>query len=196
MKKLILLLTLTLALAGCGASNSTASGEDATEDQGSSTTYEESHDFRPPNATFSSVKMRVWDAASFFAEKFPSVDIDEINFDMGDGLGHYEVHGFDKENEYELKLRADDGSTISEETEKENTAGKKAIDLDLLEDLYNVLDAAVADAGEGYMLKSYSVDYEEQGSFTKLDIELENAKGQDIEYEYNLNTQELLEKDR
>lgn len=196
MKKLILLLTLTLALAGCGASNSTASGEDATEDQGSSTTYEESHDFRPPNATFSSVKMRVWDAASFFAEKFPSVDIDEINFDMGDGLGHYEVHGFDKENEYELKLRADDGSTISEETEKENTAGKKAIDLDLLEDLYNILDAAVADAGEGYMLKSYSIDYEEHGSFTKLDIELENAKGQDIEYEYNLNTQELLEKDR
>lgn len=196
MKKLILLLTLTLALAGCGASNSTASGEDATEDQGSSTTYEESHDFRPPNATFSSVKMRVWDAASFFAEKFPSVDIDEINFDMGDGLGHYEVHGFDKENEYELKLRADDGSTISEETEKENTAGKKAIDLDLLEDLYNVLDAAVADAGEGYMLKSYSVDYEEQGSFTKLEIELENAKGQDIEYEYNLETQELLNKDR
>lgn len=196
MKKLILLLTLTLALAGCGASNSTASGEDATEDQGSSTTYEESHDFRPPNATFSSVKMRVWDAASFFAEKFPSVDIDEINFDMGDGLGHYEVHGFDKENEYELKLRADDGSTISEETEKENTAGKKAIDLDLLEDLYNVLDAAVADAGEGYMLKSYSVDYEEQGSFTKLEIELENAKGQDIEYEYNLETQELLKKDR
>lgn len=140
--------------------------------------------------------MRVWDAASFFAEKFPSVDIDEINFDMGDGLGHYEVHGFDKENEYELKLRADDGSTISEETEKENTAGKKAIDLDLLEDLYNILDAAVADAGEGYMLKSYSIDYEEHGSFTKLDIELENAKGQDIEYEYNLNTQELLEKDR
>ena len=196
MKKLILLLTLTLALAGCGASNSTASGEDATEDQGSSTTYEESHDFRPPNATFSSVKMRVWDAASFFAEKFPSVDIDEINFDMGDGLGHYEVHGFDKENEYELKLRADDGSTISEETEKENTAGKKAIDLDLLEDLYNILDAAVADAGEGYMLKSYSIDYEERGSFTKLDIELENAKGQDIEYEYNLETQELLKKDR
>lgn len=115
---------------------------------------------------------------------------------MGDGLGYYEVHGFDKENEYELKLRADDGSTIGEETEKENTAGKKAIDLDLLEDLYNVLDAAVADAGEGYMLKSYSVDYEEQGSFTKLEIELENAKGQDIEYEYNLNTLELLEKDR
>lgn len=196
MKKLILLLTMTLALAGCGASNSTASGEDATEDQGSSTTYEESHDFRPPSATFSSAKMRVWDAASFFAEKFPSVDIDEINFDMGDGLGHYEVHGFDKENEYELKLRADDGSTISEETEKENTAGKKAIDLDLLEDLYNILDAAVADAGEGYMLKSYSIDYEEHGSFTKLDIELENGKGQDIEYEYNLNTQEFLEKDR
>ena len=196
MKKLILLLTLTLALAGCLGSNCTSSVEDATEDQGSSTTYEASHDFRPPNATFSSVKMRVWDAASFFAEKFPSVDIDEINFDMGDGLGHYEVHGFDKENEYELKLRADDGSTISEETEKENTAGKKAIDLDLLEDLYNVLDAAVADAGEGYMLKSYSVDYEEQGSFTKLEIELENAKGQDIEYEYNLETQELLNKDR
>ena len=196
MKKLILLLTMTLALAGCGASNPSTSGEDATGDQGSATTYEESQDYRPPSVTFSSVKMRVWDAASIFAEKFPSTDIDEINFDMGDGLGYYEVHGFDKENEYELKLRADDGSTIGEETEKENTAGKKAIDLDLLEDLYNVLDAAVADAGEGYMLKSYSVDYEEQGSFTKLEIELENAKGQDIEYEYNLETQELLNKDR
>ena len=196
MKKLLLLLAMSLALAGCGASNSTASGEGATGDQGSSTTYEESQDFRVPSATFSSVKMRIWDAASIFAEKFPSVDIDEISFEIGDGLGYYEVHGFDKENEYELKLRADDGGIISEETEKEDTTGKKALDRDLLEDLYTVLDNAVADAGEDYFVKSYHVDYEDNGSFMKLEIELENTKGQDIEYEYNLSTQELLQKDR
>lgn len=52
---------------------------------------------------------------------------------------------------------------------------------------------SLKDAGDGYHLNSFSIEHE--AGITKLEVEVENASGKDIEYEYNLETKELIKKD-
>lgn len=49
-------------------------------------------------------------------------------------------------------------------------------------------------AGDGYHLNSFSIEHE--AGITKLEVEVENASGKDINYEYNLETKELIKKDK
>lgn len=77
----------------------------------------------------------------------------------------------------------------------DNTADNTAINLDLINEIQPLIDKSLTEAGSDYHLDSYSVEFEKNGNFNKLDIELENSKGQDIEFEYNLDTKELIKKD-
>lgn len=53
----------------------------------------------------------------------------------------------------------------------------------------------IKDAGSDYYLDSYSMDYEESGAYTQLEVEVKNSNGKDIEYKYNMETGELIKKD-
>lgn len=192
MKKFVLLFVMTFALAGCQASNEAPAVKGGTVEE--SSTSEANAVLTDP--TVDAVKISREEAIQAFTGAYPSATLDEFGLDSENGVYYYEMSGFEGKNEYELKINAMDASVIEKESDKEFRPDNQALDLNLLKNIDALVEEAMKDAGEGYVLKSYSVDYEERGSFTKLDIELENAKGQDIEYEYNLNTLELLEKDR
>ena len=192
MKKIVFLFVMTFALAGCQASNDAPATPQGTVEE--ATTQEAgAADTSPIRDT---INISRDEAIKMFSKEYPSASLDEFGLDSENGVYYYEMSGFDEKHEYEMKVSARDASIVEKDRDKEFRPDNQALDLELFKNIDTLVEEAMKDAGEGYMLKSYSIDYEERGSFTKLEIELENAKGQDIEYEYNLNTQEFLKKDR
>lgn len=177
MKKTILILALVLSLALVGCQSGADKAKDAAE-------------------ALNAVTLSAEDAVKIFTDKYAGVSVDDISFEMKKGSYVYEINGFDDANEYEMEINAADGSIIKDKSEKDKNLDDKAIDLALLGNANELIESAKTDAGEGFYLDSYSIDVEDSGSITKIDIEVKNASGKDIEYEYNLETKELIKKDK
>ena len=203
MKKtiLILALVLSLSLVGCQGPSAPATMDETEQSKMQNVASEADtagDDAKTDSntATENAITLSAEDAIKIFTDKYANVNIDEISFEKDNGVYAYEINGFDDANEYELEVNAADGSIIKDKSEKDNTADKKAIDLALLGNVNELIESAKTDAGEGFYLDSYSIDVEDSGSITKIDIEVKNASGKDIEYEYNLETKELIKKDK
>lgn len=200
MKKtiLILALVLSLALVGCNKAPATMNETDQSKMQDVASEADTAgNDAKTDSntATENAITLSAEDAVKIFTDKYANVKIDEISFEKDNGVYAYEINGFDDANEYELEVNASDGSIIKEKSEKDRNLDDKAIDLALLESVDELIESVKTDAGEGFYLDSYSIDVEDSSSITKIDIEVKNANGKDIEYEYNLETKELIKKD-
>lgn len=195
---LVLVLVLSLALVGCQGTNAPATMDETDQSKMQNVASEADtagDDAKTDSntATENAITLSAEDAVKIFSDKYANVKIDEISFEKDNGVYAYEINGFDDANEYELEVNAADGSIIKEKSEKDNTADKKAIDLGLIKNIDELVATSLKDAGDGYHLNSFSIEHE--AGITKLDIEVEDANGKDIEYEYNLETKELIKKD-
>lgn len=186
MKKFILVLVFALSFAGC---QKPADTDTKNETQVTDTTDEKATD----QAAAENISLE--DALKMFTDKYPEASIEEVSFDVDNKVAKYEIEAFDNSNEYEMEISAKDGSIIKDKSEKDNTANKKAIDTSLISKVDDFVAETIKDAGPDYYLDSYSIDYEESGAYTKLEIEVENSNGKDIEYKYNMETGELIKKD-
>ena len=196
---LVLVLVLSLALVGCQGTNAPATMDETDQSKMQNVASEADtagDDAKTDSniATENAITLSAEDAVKIFNDKYANVNIDEISFEKDNGVYAYEINGFDDANEYELEVNAADGSIIKEKSEKDNTANKKAIDLGLIKNIDELVATSLKDAGDGYHLDSFSIEHE--AGITKLDIEVEDANGKDIEYEYNLETKELIKKDK
>ena len=199
MKKtiLILALVLSLALVGCNKAPATMDETDQSKMQDVASEADTAGDDAKTDskaATENAITLSAEDAVKIFNDKYANVNIDEISFEKDNGVYAYEINGFDDASEYELEVNAADGSIIKDKVEKDNTSDKKAIDLGLIKNIDELVATSIKDAGDGYHLNSFSLEHE--AGITKLDVEVENASGKDIEYEYNLETKELIKKDK
>lgn len=199
MKKtiLILALVLSLALVGCNKAPATMDETDQSKMQDVASEADTAGDDAKTDSNTASenaITLSAEDAIKIFSDKYANVKIDEISFELDNGVYVYEINGFDDANEYELEVNAADGSIIKDKVEKDNTADKKALDLTLIKNIDELVATSLKDAGDGYHLDSFSIEHE--AGITKLDIEVEDASGKDIEYEYNLETKELIKKDK
>ena len=174
MKKTILILAIVLSLALVGCQSGADKAKDAAE-------------------ALNAVTLSAKDAVKIFTDKYAGVSVDDISFEMEKGSYVYEINGFDDANEYEMEINAADGSIIKDKSEKDRDPDDKAIDLGLIKNIDELVATSLKDAGDGYHLNSFSIEHE--AGITKLDIEVEDANGKDIEYEYNLETKELIKKD-
>lgn len=199
MKKtiLILALVLSLALVGCNKAPATMDETDQSKMQDVASEADTAGDDAKTDsntATENAITLSADDAVKIFNDKYANVNIDEISFELDNGVYAYEINGFDDTSEYEMEINAADGSIIKDKVEKDNTSDKKAIDLGLIKNIDELVATSIKDAGDGYHLDSFSIEHE--AGITKLDIEVEDANGKDIEYEYNLETKELIKKDK
>ena len=192
---LVLALVLSLALVGCQGTNAPAT-MDETDQSKMQNVASEADDAKTDSnaATENAITLSAEDAVKIFNDKYANVNIDEISFEKDNGVYAYEINGFDDASEYELEVNAVDGSIIKDKVEKDNTADKKALDLTLIKNIDELVATSIKDAGDGYHLNSFSLEHE--AGITKLEVEVENASGKDIEYEYNLETKELIKKDK
>lgn len=212
MKKLILALAFVFLLTGCQSGQNVKTddkknGNVVTEqnntdnkDQGNTTNNQDENDTtanqdNAADKADATITVSPADAIMKFNEKYPDVKIDEFSFGKENKTFIYEINGFDDNSEYEFEIDATDGTILKDNTEKDNTADNTAINLDLISEIQPLIDKSLTEAGSDFYLDSYSVEFERTGNFNKLDIELENSKGQDIEFEYNLDTKELIKKD-
>lgn len=195
---LVLVLVLSLALVGCQGTNAPATMDETEQSKMQNVASEADtagDDAKTDSntATENAITLSAEDAVKIFNDKYANVNIDEISFELDNGVYAYEINGFDDANEYELEVNAADGSIIKDKVEKDNTADKKALDLTLIKNIDELVATSLKDAGDGYHLDSFSIEHE--AGITKLEVEVENASGKDIEYEYNLETKELIKKD-
>ena len=186
MKKFILVLVFAFAFAGC---QKPADTDTKNETQVTDTTDEKATD----QAAAENISLE--DALKVFTDKYPEASIEEVSFDVDNKVAKYEIEAFDDSNDYEMEISAKDGSIIKDKSEKDNTANKKAIDTSLISKVDDFVADSLKDAGSDYYLDSYSMDYEETGAYTQLEVEVVNSNGKDIEYKYNMETGELIKKD-
>lgn len=191
MKKFILVLVFAFAFVGCQKANTTTPTDTNTknETQVSDTTDKTTTD----QAAAENISLE--DALKVFTDKYPEASIEEVSFDVDNKVAKYEIEAFDESNEYEMEISAKDGSIINDKSEKDNTANKKAIDTSLISKVDDFVAETIKDAGSDYYLDSYSIDYEESGAYTQLEVEVKNSNGKDIEHKYNMETGELIKKD-
>lgn len=192
MKKLIVLFALALGLVGCQKPADTPNPAEASTQAESQT---ESQVESQAESQADDDMISLADAVKVFIDKYSGANIENISFERETKSTQYEIEGFDETHDYDIKISAKDGSVIKEEAEKDRTSENKAIDLSLLSKVDELIENALQDAGQEYSLDSYSVDFEESGSYNQLDIEVKTKDGKDIEYEYNLETSELIKKD-
>lgn len=195
---LVLVLVLSLALVGCQEPSAPATMDETEQSKMQNVASEADtagDDAKTDSnaATENAITLSAEDAVKIFTDKYANVNIDEISFEKDNGVYAYEINGFDDTSEYEMEINAADGSIIKDKVEKDNTSDKKAIDLGLIKNIDELVATSIKDAGDGYHLNSFSIEHE--AGITKLDIEVEDANGKDIEYEYNLETKELIKKD-
>lgn len=207
MKKLILALAFVFLLTGCQSgqnaktedkkNGNVATEQNNNEKENSKTDEPKKEDSSESkdNKADATITVSPEEAVKIFNDKYPGVKIDEFSFGKENMTYCYEINGFDDDSEYEFEIDATDGTILKDNKELDNTADKTAINLDLISEIQPLIDKSLSEAGSEYHLDSYSIDFEKTGNFNKLDIELENSKGQDIEFEYNLDTKELIKKD-
>lgn len=207
MKKLILALAFVFLLTGCQSGqnaktedkkNGNVTTEQNNNDKENSKTDESNKDDSSDvkdNKADATITVSPEEAVKKFSDKYPGVKIDEFSFGKENMTYCYEINGFDDDSEYEFEIDATDGTILKDNKELDNTADKMEINLNLISEIQPLIDSSLSEAGSDYHLDSYSVDFEKTGNFNKLDIELENSKGQEIEFEYNLDTKELIKKD-
>lgn len=207
MKKLILALAFVFLLTGCQSgqnaktedkkNGNVATEQNNNEKENSKTDESKKEDSSESkdNKADATITVSPEEAVKKFNDKYPGVKIDEFSFGKENMTYCYEINGFDDDSEYEFEIDATDGTILKDNKELDNTADKTAINLYLISEIQPLIDKSLSEAGSEYHLDSYSIDFEKTGNFNKLDIELENSKGQDIEFEYNLDTKELIKKD-
>lgn len=86
------------------------------------------------NVKTSTIKLSQADAISKFHKQYSGKDIKEIDLKVEKNKYIYEVEGFDKTHEYEVKINAKNGKIISHKSEKSNLdeLNEKALDVDKL----------------------------------------------------------------
>lgn len=135
------------------------------------------------------------DAFKKFNDLHPNTNINEFSFskDLDKKLAKYEIEAYDQEREYEVEINATDSSIIRDKSKKEKTSSTAIILADMLGGIDDLVNKSIAQAGQDYLLKDYSLYFDD--GISKFDVELENSQGKEAEFTYNLESGELLEKD-
>ncbi len=135
------------------------------------------------------------DAFKKFNDLHPNTNINEFSFskDLDKKLAKYEIEAYDQEREYEVEINATDSSIIRDKSKKEKTSSTAIILADMLGGIDDLVNKSIAKAGQDYLLKDYSLYFDD--GISKFDVELENSQGKEAEFTYNLESGELLEKD-
>ena len=181
---------MAVFLSGCGGSESNASKEKKTksgngEEVTLKFTYWGSGD----------EKKAIEESVNNFMEKYPNVKVNKLALDFDRGLYIYEVEGYDDTNKYELKIEPVDGEILKEEQkQRDDNDTEGEITIENVNKIQELMDKALKDAGNGYKVDEWELKFENGQSI--FEIEVVDDNDHDIEYKYNINTMELIEKDQ
>ncbi len=155
---------------------------DKIEDKGSSANKDLSN--------YNDIELTVNDAYNKFIEENLDVNLEKIELDYDDNTYFYKIEGHDGDLYHEMKINAITGDiTKDEEKDKDK---EDILDLKYLNKIDEFVQKSLNDSGEGFISMEWDLDIKD--GIPELEVEIEREDGE-LEYTYNLDTGELLEKD-
>ena len=146
------------------------------------------------NVAYKDIKLTPGEAFNVYVKKYPKVKVNKLALDLDLGSYVYEMEGYENTNKYELKIEPVEGKILREEQKKRDdndTEGE--ITIENVNKIQELIDKALQDAGNSYKVNEWELKSEKGKSI--FDIEVVDVNDNDIEYKYNINTMELIEKD-
>lgn len=177
MRKYLLLLVLVLCLAGCQtASNDPGGSQDVTLPDELSSLYSTE---------------QIQTAYDAFTSKFPQATVNEIEFEREGGRWEFRIEGYAGDTEYKLVLDAETMDVLREK--QEHDPGEYGeISADRLGDINPLIEQALADAGSDYRIDEWELEVKHGGLLLK--VEVRNDAGNEIEYLFDFDSGELIER--
>lgn len=196
---LMLILVAALALTGCtDGANDTQTGDPDLEDkveEGAEDAKDKADDAVEDieddvrDMTYEDIKLKPEEAFDKFMELHPEAKVYEFDLDKELMEYQYVVEGYDNENSYEVKINPVDGEVISDDSEPVDVDGENMeIKKDHLAKVDSLIDKAKEEDGSDSKLDEWNITTDDG----KLVIDIEIGA---TEYSYDMDTEELIEKD-
>ena len=174
---LVLVMVLSVVAVGC---------TDNTEDKVDKVVDDATEDVR--KTTYNDIKFTPEEAFDKFMELHPEAKIESLDLDKGLMDYQYVVEGYDTENEYEVKINPVNGEVISDETEMAELDDENGeITKEHLAKVDSLIDKAKAEDASDSELDEWDISVDD--GRVVIDIEIGT-----IEYSYDMDTEELIEK--
>ena len=140
--------------------------------------------------SYGNISITVAEAYNIFIEEKPNSDLEKIELDYDNDVYYYKIEGHDGDKRHEMKVDAHTGEITK--LESKNKDRNEILDAKYLEKIDELVRKSIEDSGEGFISMEWDLD--EDDGIAELEVEIERQGGE-IEYTYNLETGELLEKD-
>lgn len=127
-----------------------------------------------------------------FMDAHEGLEVSEIELSLKNNFYVYEIEGFSGSEEFEAEYDAQTGDLIQLETDTYD-GDKKPLIKDDLNFIKKYFDRSFEDVGEGYHLKEWTLKHKDKMKI--MEIEIVNEMNEEIEYKYNVDSDELIEKD-
>ncbi|WP_303864400.1 PepSY domain-containing protein [Alkalibaculum bacchi] len=195
---IVLVLAITLPACTGNSPNNNSNDEISKEDSTNTYTNPDSdinNTGTITNVVYEDIKLTPGEVFNIYVKKYPNVKVNKLALDFDRGLYIYEVEGYDDTNKYELKIEPVDGEILKEEQkQRDDNDTEGEITIENVNKIQELMDKALKDAGNGYKVDEWELKFENGQSI--FEIEVVDDNDHDIEYKYNINTMELIEKDQ
>ncbi|MDO5715493.1 MAG: PepSY domain-containing protein [Tissierellia bacterium] len=145
------------------------------------------------------IEMEPEEAFEQFMDLHPNTKVEKFQLDEEDHRLIYKVEGYDDTNEYEVKIDASTKKVIKDESDDLGHKDGTFIAKEDLEKIDDFMEKALQEAGEGYRIQEYEMDFDDGILVIEFDMDKINQQGQkveDMEIKYAVDSGELLELDR
>ena len=184
---LSLVLVMVLSVVAVGCTDNTEDKVDKVVDDAKESVDDATEDVR--KTTYNDIKFTPEEAFDKFMELHPEAKIESLDLDKGLMDYQYVVEGYDTENEYEVKINPVNGEVISDETEMAELDDENGeITKEHLAKVDSLRDKAKAEDASDSELDEWDISVDD--GRVVIDIEIGT-----IEYSYDMDTEELIEKD-
>ncbi|MGO1818905.1 MAG: PepSY domain-containing protein [Senegalia sp. (in: firmicutes)] len=184
---LSLVLVMVLSVVAVGCTDNTEDKVDKVVDDAKESVDDATEDVR--KTTYNDIKFTPEEAFDKFMELHPEAKIESLDLDKGLMDYQYVVEGYDTENEYEVKINPVNGEVISDETEMAELDDENGeITKEHLAKVDSLIDKAKAEDASDSELDEWDISVDD--GRVVIDIEIGT-----IEYSYDMDTEELIEKD-
>lgn len=111
------------------------------------------------------------DAVQTFHDTFgDAVNIDQIEFEMENGEYQYDFQGWDDSNEYDLKVSADTGEILKQETESDNDSDDDKLNIAAYITPEEAMNAAVEVSGTD-VIDSWQLEIDDGRAVYEIDFD-------------------------